>query len=62
MKSQPRAEIRIDSLPGGRWTWRYVEPDDDLELSSNETYHSREAAAEVARRAYPGVSFADDQD
>lgn len=50
------AELRVDDLDGGRWSWRYVEP--GVELNSNETYTSREAAADAARRAYPDLEVA----
>jgi hypothetical protein len=53
------AKLHIDSLEGGRWTWRYVEP--GVELHSNETYDTREHAADWARRAYPEVPVADEE-
>ena len=59
--AEPPAQLRVGSLSGGRWRWRYVEPERDLELWSNETYDTREEAAEVAQRAYPGVPVADDE-
>ncbi len=49
------AQLRINSVEGDGWTWSYVEPDSDIELHSNETYGSREAAVEWARRAYPDL-------
>ncbi len=54
---QPRAELRVQSAEGGRWTWCYVEP--DVELFSNETYATADDARRLARRAYPDVAFAE---
>ncbi len=56
------AHIRINAGEGGRWTWSYVEPDSDIELHSNETYSSREDAANWAKRAYPDLDVADTED
>jgi hypothetical protein len=55
------AELHVDSIVDERWAWRYVEPGTGLELHSNETYGTRQAAAEAARRAYPDLSLADDE-
>lgn len=52
------AELRVDETDGG-WTWRFVEP--PVELYSNETYESRQAAAEAALAAYPDLQLAEDQ-
>ena len=54
------ASLRVEELEGGRWTWCYREA--DLTLHSNETFASREAAMDWARRAYPDVPFAEGQD
>ncbi len=63
MKSQqPRAELRILSLDEHGWAWCYVEPDNDVELFGNETYRNADEAREWARRAYPEVPFAEDDE
>ena len=67
MKNQQRPDdgspsLQLESIEGGRWTWRYVEPSAGLELHSNETFSSRKAAMDWARRAYPDVPFAGEQD
>ena len=51
------AELRVDPIEDDGWSWRFVEPDLDpaVELNSNETYSTREAAADAARRAYPDL-------
>lgn len=59
MTTPPTAELRVDPLSeGAGWTWRYVEP--GVELNSNETYATREAATNAARRAYPDLSVTDE--
>ena len=40
----------------------YVEPDDGVELYSNETFATADAAKEWAGRAYPDVPFAEDDE
>jgi hypothetical protein len=60
--ADPRPRIHFDSVDDDRWTWRYVEEETGLELYSNETFSSRELAVEWARKAYPEVPFADEQD
>ncbi len=60
--ADPRPELHLDRLEEERWTWRYVERETGVELHSNETFSSREAASDWARRAYPDVPFADDED
>lgn len=63
MKTQPPAEpgdgpiadLDVYPLDDGRWAWRYLEPATRIELNSNETYSTREAAQQAARRAYPDV-------
>ena len=64
MKNQQRpdgegAALHVHEMEDGRWTWRYVDPSSDLELHSNETFSSEEAARDWAQRAYPDVPFAD---
>ena len=62
-KSQPpRAELRVESVEDDRWTWRYVEPEDGVELHSNETYATADDAKDWARRAYPDVPLAEDEE
>ena len=60
-KSQPRAELRGESVEDDRWTWRYVEPEDGVEFYSNETYATADDAKDWARRAYPDVPLAEDE-
>ncbi len=55
----PRAELRVHPVEGGGWTWCYVEPDDDVELYSNETYATADVAEEWAQRAYPDLEVAE---
>ncbi len=67
MKSQPPTdadgpELRVTPTDDDRWTWRYNEPATDLTLHSNETFASRDVAMDWARRAYPDVPFADDEE
>ena len=61
-QADPHPQLHVDPLEDERWTWRYVEVGTGLELHSNETFASREAAMDWAQRAYPGVAFADEQD
>ena len=58
---QPRAELRVHSVEDGGWTWCYVEPEDGVELYSNETYANAEDAKDWARRAYPEVPLAEEE-
>jgi hypothetical protein len=60
--ADPRAQLHIDTTDDDRWTWRYVEQETGVELHSNETFSSRDVAVDWARRAYPDVPFADDED
>ena len=66
MKSQksqpPRAELRVESVEDEGWTWCYVEPENGVELYSNETYTTVEDAKDWARRAYPDVALAEDEE
>lgn len=39
----------------GDWTWTYMERDAEVELQSNESWPSREAARRAVELAYPGV-------
>ena len=55
--ADPDPELHVDPVGDDMWTWRYVEG--DMELHSNETYSSREEAADKARRAYPDVELAE---
>ena len=59
---QPRAELRLESVEDGGWTWCYVEPDDGVELYSNETFSTADEAKDWARRAYPDVPLAEEED
>jgi hypothetical protein len=58
---QPRVELRVRSLGKHGWTWSYVEPENHVELYSNETYPTPEEARDWARRAYPKVEFGEDE-
>ncbi len=64
MKSQnsqrPRAELRIEAVEDEGWTWCYVEPENGVELYSNETYATVDEAKDWARRAYPDLEVAAD--
>ena len=66
MKSQkrqpPRAELRVEAVEGEGWTWCYVEPENGVELYSNETYGTVDDAKKWARRAYPDLPLAEDED
>ena len=63
MKSrQPPAELRVRSVEDEVWTWSYVEPDNHVELYSNEIYSTAEEARKWARRAYPDLPFGDDDE
>lgn len=59
MKTHPSAdptpELHVDEVGDDRWAFRYVEG--DMELNSNETFATREEAADKARRAYPDVAL-----
>ena len=62
-KSQrPRAELRVHRVEDDGWTVCYVEPEDGVELYSNETYGTVDDARDWARRAFPDVPFADDDE
>ena len=66
MKSQnshpQRAELRVEAVEDDGFTWCYVEPDSGVELYSNETYATADEAKEWARRAYPDLQLAADQE
>ena len=59
---QPRAELRVEAVEDDGWTWCYVEPENGVELYSNEMYATVDDAKEWARRAYPDVPLAEDQE
>jgi hypothetical protein len=62
-KSQPpRAELRVEAVDGEGWTWCYVEPENGVELYSNEIYPTVDEAESWARRAYPDLQVAADQE
>ena len=62
-KSQrPRAELRLHRVEDDGWTVCYVEPEAGVELYSNETYGTVDDAKKWARRAFPDVPFADDDE
>ena len=58
----PQAELRVEAVENDGWTWCYVEPENGIELYSNETYTTVDDARQWARRAYPDVPLAADQD
>ena len=45
--------VRLWQDDDGDWTWTYVEPDAELELRSNDSFPSREAARAAVELAYP---------
>ena len=47
--------VRLWQDDDGDWTWAFVEPDDELELRSNDSFTSKGAALAAAELAYPGV-------
>jgi hypothetical protein len=47
------AELHLDQESDGWWRWRYVDQDHDVDLCSNRTFATAEAARESATRAYP---------
>jgi ubiquinol-cytochrome c reductase cytochrome b subunit len=47
------AEVAIYQEPDGRWGWCYRRPADDLELHSNKSFETAEAAQRSAHQAYP---------
>jgi ubiquinol-cytochrome c reductase cytochrome b subunit len=55
VSEQEAGLLYVEPEPGGRWRWRYVEADNDVELCSNETFASADEARESGRRAYPGT-------
>ena len=55
--ADPTPELHVDEVGENHWAWRYVEG--DMELNSNETFTSRDQAADNARRAYPDVDLTD---
>jgi hypothetical protein len=58
----PQAELRVEAVEDDGWTWCYVEPETGVELYSNEMYATVDAAKEWARRAYPDVPLAEEQE
>ncbi len=70
MKSQPpadgqggpAAQLLVEKIGDEQWSWRYLESASGITLHSNETFHSREAAVDSARKAYPDVALADDEE
>ena len=63
MKSRPpQAELRVQAVEDDGWTWCYVEPENGVELYSNETYATADDAKDWARRAYPDLQLAADQE
>lgn len=61
-RQPPQAELRVEAVEDDGWTWCYVEPENGVELYSNETYTTVDDARQWARRAYPDVPLAEDQD
>ena len=58
----PDPKLLVRQLRGGRWTWCYCDSGIGLTLESNESYASREEAADWSRRAYPDLDVADGGD
>jgi hypothetical protein len=61
-RQPPQAELRVEAVEDDGWTWCYVEPENGVKLYSNETYTTVDDARQWARRAYPDVPLAEDQD
>jgi hypothetical protein len=61
-RQPPQAELRVEAVEDDGWTWCYVEPENGVKLYSNETYTTVDDAEQWARRAYPDVPLAEDQD
>ena len=60
-RQPPRAELRVKTVEDDGWTWCYVEPDNGVELYSNETYATADEAKDWASRAYPDLPLAEDE-
>lgn len=56
--TEREAVVEVYEAGEGTWKWRYREPLTDVELDSNNTFSSRDAAAGSARRAYPDLAIA----
>jgi ubiquinol-cytochrome c reductase cytochrome b subunit len=56
--SEDGAELRVYADADGRWRWSYTHPDKGLELRSNRSYPSADAAEGAAAQAYPTVPVA----
>ncbi len=54
--------MRVEAVEDDGWTWCYVEPENGVELYSNETYATVDEAKDWARRAYPDVPLAADEE
>lgn len=52
----PGAALELVEELVGRWTWRYIDPGDDLVLAGNDIFTTMEEARESATTAYPDVS------
>ncbi|HET6833597.1 MAG TPA: ubiquinol-cytochrome c reductase cytochrome b subunit [Acidimicrobiales bacterium] len=52
------AELVVYPEPDGRWRWCYRRPDDGVELHSNKSYVSPDAAEHYALQAYPDIPLA----
>jgi hypothetical protein len=58
----PEGEVRLHQVSEECWTWSYVEPATGVELYSNSTFSTREAATASAGRAYPDLTVVEDKD
>ena len=61
-RQPPQAELRVEAVEDDGWTWCYVEPENGVELYSNETYRTVDDARRWARRAYPDLELAADHE
>jgi hypothetical protein len=61
-RQPPQAELHVETVEDDGWTWCYVEPENGVKFYSNETYATADDAGQWARRAYPDVPLAEDQD
>jgi len=55
VQAPPNRIVKLWRDDEGDWTWTYLERDAEVELQSNDSWPSREAARRAAELAYPGV-------
>jgi hypothetical protein len=57
MTAERRERVELWQDARGRWWWKYVGP--DVELQSTSPYTTKEEAEHAAREAYPGLTIGD---